>query len=315
MVEYPQLGGFDLQLPIDCILHQMPVPLQPLPAVHFDSSCEQAALKMNDELHHILEAKAKAAAAQIDARKLAQTRRAPGMQDILVPTPPPAPIAKEKKQDLSMFDGLEHTEPEIQDRIHNKILLCQLMGSNEEISNQQHTYTNISENNKFSSDFQTTLQINPKQSSDFQTTLQINPKQSSDFQTTLQIKPKQLTTTPPKLPSRPISNNPKPFNLKYVEMGFDTDIVNRSHHLDQDKDILEFLINFNELKLKGYELDHIQLSLQAFPNDTKKASVFIDHFKSLSEYGFDSQNIKMALIKFGNNRDEAFEYLVESNIQ
>ena len=97
-------------------------------------------------------------------------------------------------------------------------------------------------------------------------------------------------------------------------MGFDREAIKRCFHLSKEKDILDFLILFQELKTKGHTAEHIQVSLDAFPGSLEKADQFCLHFSSLVEYGFDEQLIKKALVKYENDKEKSLEALLEGSI-
>lgn len=97
-------------------------------------------------------------------------------------------------------------------------------------------------------------------------------------------------------------------------MGFDEDAVERTAHLSTEKDIVDFLISFQELKNRGLDVKCIDVSLEAYPNDIENASKFCTHFSSFLEFGFDPTLIKNALVTYQNDKDKALEALLEGNI-
>ncbi|KAI8907296.1 hypothetical protein EDD86DRAFT_51727 [Gorgonomyces haynaldii] len=99
---------------------------------------------------------------------------------------------------------------------------------------------------------------------------------------------------------------------KYYEMGFSQDGVRRASALYADeKDMIEFLIPFEELRQKGLRPDYVQLSLSAYPGDVQKCEQFCISMTSLAEFGFNLVDIKNALTKHKNNRDQALEELLK----
>ena len=95
-------------------------------------------------------------------------------------------------------------------------------------------------------------------------------------------------------------------------MGFEKDDVQRAFGLygKQEKNVLDFLVAFKEIKPLGYDLDLIESALVLFDFQIDKSKSYLGSFKAFQEMGFSPEEIKKALVEKNLDREAALESLV-----